>query len=154
MAVSDVPRETDAILDLLRAGGGRATATRRATIDVILSAGDEHLAAGEILRRVRTTVPDVAESTVYRTLASLEDLGVLSHLHLANGASAYHPAGERHQHVVCNRCGAVTDVPDTVFDELATVIDTFYGFSIDASHVALQGVCSACRAAAGPAGAG
>jgi Fur family ferric uptake transcriptional regulator len=148
VAASQVPRDTDAILDLLRAGGGRATASRRATIDVILAAGDEHLAAGEILRRVRTTVPDVAESTVYRILASLEDLGVISHLHLANGASAYHPAGARHQHLVCRRCGAVTDVPDTVFDELATVIDAFYGFSIDASHVALQGHCSACRTAA------
>lgn len=145
--MSQVPRDTDAILNLLRAGGGRATAARRATIDVILNAGEEHLAAGEILRRVRHTVPDVAESTVYRTLASLEDLGVISHLHLANGASAYHPAGTRHQHLVCSRCGQVTDVPDTVFDELASVIDTFYGFSIDASHVALQGRCSACRAA-------
>lgn len=145
--MSQVPRDTDAILDRLRAGGARITAARRATIDVILAAGEEHLGAGEILRRVRQAVPDVAESTVYRTLASLEDLGVISHLHLANGASAYHPAGARHQHLVCSRCGQVTDVPDTVFDELATVIDTFYGFSVDASHVALQGRCSACRAA-------
>lgn len=147
MALSEGASDTDAILRLLRAGGGRATATRRATIDVLLAAGDEHLNAEEILHRVRRQVPDVAESTVYRTLSSLEELGVVTHQHLGHGPSTYHQATNAHQHLVCQSCGSIIDVPDTVFDDLATHIDQDYGFAIDPRHFALQGMCRDCRAA-------
>ncbi len=147
MALTEGASDTDAVLRLLRAGGGRATATRRATIDVLLSAGDdEHLNAEEILHRVRRQVPDVAESTVYRTLASLEELGVITHLHLGHGPSTYHQAANSHQHLVCQTCGSIIDVPDTIFDDLAAHIDEGYGFIIDPRHFALQGTCRACRA--------
>ncbi|MDQ6784971.1 MAG: transcriptional repressor [Actinomycetota bacterium] len=129
----------------MRAGGGRATTTRRATIDALLAAGDEHLNAEEILRRVRLRVPDVAESTVYRTLGSLEDLGVITHQHLGHGPSTYHQATNAHQHLICQTCGTIIDVPDTVFDDLTTRIDDGYGFTLDARHFALQGTCRDCR---------
>ncbi len=145
MALTDGASDTDAVLRLLRAGGGRATATRRATIDVLLSAGDEHLNAEEILHRVRRQVPDVAESTVYRTLASLEELGVITHQHLGHGPSTYHQATNAHQHLVCQGCGSIIDVPDTVFDDLAARIYEGYGFTIDPRHFALGGRCRDCR---------
>jgi Fur family ferric uptake transcriptional regulator len=147
VALTDGVSETDAVLRLLRAGGGRATATRRATIDILLAAGDEHLNADEILRRVRLQVPDVAESTVYRTLGSLEELGVITHQHLGHGPSTYHQATNAHQHLVCGACGSIIDAPDTVFDDLAARIDRDYGFAIDPRHFALQGTCGDCRAA-------
>lgn len=150
MALTKGASDTDAVLRLLRAGGGRATATRRATIDVLLSAGDEHLNAEEILHRVRRHVPDVAESTVYRTLASLEELGVITHQHLGHGPSTYHQTTNAHQHLVCGTCGSIVDVPDTVFDDLATQIDQGYGFAIDPRHFAVQGTCRSCRAAGDP----
>ncbi|MDQ6837505.1 MAG: transcriptional repressor [Actinomycetota bacterium] len=150
MTVSDGVSGTDAILRLLRASGGRATATRRSTIDVLLAAGDEHLNAEEILQRVRRRVPDVAESTVYRTLASLEELGVVTHQHLGHGPSTYHQTTNAHQHLVCQTCGSIIDVPDTVFEDLATRIDGDYGFVIDPRHFALQGTCRECRIAGGP----
>ncbi|MDQ2725684.1 MAG: transcriptional repressor [Actinomycetota bacterium] len=150
MALTGGTLDTDAILKMLRAGGGRATATRRVTIDIILAAGVEHLNAEEILHRVRRQMPDVAESTVYRTLASLEDLGVITHLHLGHGPSTYHQADNAHQHLVCQVCGSITDVPDAVFDGVAAQIDEGYGFAIDPRHFALQGTCRDCRAAGHP----
>lgn len=150
MAEADEASNTDAILRLLRAGGGRATATRRVTIDVILAAGEEHLTADEILGRVRRQAPDVAESTVYRTLGSLEELGVITHLHLGHGPSTYHPASNAHQHLVCHTCGSITDVPDTIFDDLAIHIDQGYGFAIDPRHFALQGTCATCQTSISP----
>jgi Fe2+ or Zn2+ uptake regulation protein len=150
VALTDGASDTDAVLRLLRAGGGRATATRRATIDVLLAAGDEHLNAEEILHRVRRQVPDVAESTVYRTLASLEELGVITHQHLGHGPSTYHQATNAHQHLVCQSCGSIIDVPDTVFDDLAAQIDRDYDFAIDPRHFAVQGTCRDCRTTGRP----
>lgn len=130
---------------MLRAGGGRITATRRVTIDVILAAGEEHLAAEDIVARVRHRLPDVAESTIYRTLTALEDLEVVTHVHLGHGPSTYHLSGNRHQHLVCRQCGEVTEVPDAELTDLALRLDEAYGFAIEPHHFAIQGTCRRCR---------
>ncbi|MGH9094223.1 MAG: Fur family transcriptional regulator [Acidimicrobiales bacterium] len=138
-------RDTDAILALLRAAGGRATATRRATIDVILAAGGEHLNAEEVVARVRQSTPDVAESTIYRTLGALEQLGVITHVHLGHGPSIYHSAEPAHQHLVCRVCGQITEIPAETLADLAARIEASYGFAIEPLHFAIQGTCSPCR---------
>jgi Fe2+ or Zn2+ uptake regulation protein len=51
------------------ANGGRVTASRRVTIEVPLGDG-RHPNAGDIAVAVRARLPDVAESTAYRTLAA------------------------------------------------------------------------------------
>ena len=59
----------DRVLAQLRANGGRVTASRRVTIEVLLGDG-RHPNAGDIAVAVRARLPDVAESTAYRTLAA------------------------------------------------------------------------------------
>jgi Fur family transcriptional regulator, ferric uptake regulator len=97
--------QADAILNQLRASGGRATSTRRVTIQVLLDAGGTHISADEIAARVRRQFPDVAESTIYRTLSALEELDVVQHVHLGHGPSTYHLAQAPHQHLLCEACG-------------------------------------------------
>lgn len=149
MATTDGAPDTDAILGMLRAGGGRATTTRRVTIDVILAAGREHLGAEDIVDRVRAQLPDVAESTIYRTLTTLEELDVVNHVHLGHGPSTYHLTRNRHQHLVCRTCGEVTEVPDAELSDLAERLDMAYGFAIEPHHFAIQGTCRRCRSEAG-----
>ncbi len=136
----------DEIVGLLRARGGRSTPTRRAVIAALLHARDEHLDAEGIARRVREAKPSVAESTIYRTLAALEGLGVVAHVHLGHGPSTYHLAEAAHRHLVCDRCGAVTEVPDEEFAELERRVEERYGFAMSGHHFALAGTCQSCRA--------
>jgi Fe2+ or Zn2+ uptake regulation protein len=136
--------DAEAILRRLRDRGGRATKTRRATIEVLLNARRVHLTSEEIIKRVQLEHPDVAESTVYRQLAALEDLGVVEHVHLGHGPSTYHLSGEAHQHLVCQRCGKLVEVPDSEFSGLANRIETAYGFHIRPRHFAILGECRSC----------
>jgi Fe2+ or Zn2+ uptake regulation protein len=133
------------ILGQLRSQGGRATAARRATITVLLEAPRNHLSSEDIIRKVRAQHPDVAESTVYRALAALEDLGVVEHVHLGHGPSTYHLSGQAHQHLVCRHCGKVVEVPDSEFADLSERISAGYGFEIDPRHFAILGRCRHCR---------
>jgi Fur family ferric uptake transcriptional regulator len=130
----------------MRDRGGRMTAPRRATIDVLL-AGNEHrhLSAEEIAADVRTRLPEVAESTIYRTLTALEELGVVTHVHLGHGPSTFHLADEAHRHLVCRHCQTIIEVPTDELDELARRLDDTYGFSISNEHFALAGECHACH---------
>jgi Fur family transcriptional regulator, ferric uptake regulator len=133
------------ILDELRSGGGRVTTARRALVEALLDGGS-HLTADDLAARVQVAHPEVHRSTVYRTLDALERLGVVVHSHLGHGGGVYHLADEQHQHLVCEGCGTVVEVPDDVFAPLAAVVRRRYGFTIEPGHFVLVGRCRACRA--------
>ena len=134
------------ILTLMRAEGGRVTSARRALVEALLSAG-AHMTAEDLAARVQSAHPEVHRSTVYRTLDALERLGVVVHSHLGHGGGVYHLADERHQHLVCEQCGTVVEVPDAVFTPLARTVRKRYGFTIEPGHFALVGRCAACAQA-------
>ncbi len=131
------------ILQLLRERGGRITSARRALVGALLSA-DRHVTADDLAEEVQRSQPDVHRSTIYRTLDALERLGVVDHVHLGHGRAVYHLADEVHQHLVCEECGWVTEVPDALFDDLAGTLRARYGFTLRSNHFAVLGRCSAC----------
>jgi Fe2+ or Zn2+ uptake regulation protein len=129
----------------MRAGGGRVTTSRRAIVEVLLESRDYHLTAEEIVVAVRANLPDVAESTIYRTLTALEQLGVVGHVHLGHGPAIFHLSDQPHRHLVCTRCQAVTEIPPELLGDLREALKSEYGFSVDDEHFALTGLCRACR---------
>jgi len=94
------------IPDRLRARGLRWTPQRRVLVEV-LSRTDGHVTGAELVERCRELDPGTIPSTVYRTLDVLEELGVLSHSHGADGREEFHvlPDSE-HGHLYCQRCGS------------------------------------------------
>jgi Fe2+ or Zn2+ uptake regulation protein len=135
------------VLTLVRSKGGRVTTTRRAIVAALLAAPDHHVTAQALAERVQRSHPDIHPSTVYRTLDTLAELGVVEHTHLGHGAAVFHLTDERHQHLVCEHCGAVVEVPLRVFDPLVRDLHDSYGFTVHADHVALVGRCADCRPA-------
>jgi Fur family ferric uptake transcriptional regulator len=135
----------ESILAKIRARGGRATDARRATIGVLLNTGQSHLSAEDIVSQVKVHHPDVAESTIYRNLTALEELGVVEHVHLGHGPSTYHLTEDGHQHLLCERCGKVIEVPDETFAPLADQLADIYGFQIHPRHFAIMGLCRRCQ---------
>lgn len=138
-----VREQAEPILGLLRARGGRVTTCRRAILETFLGFGG-HVTAEVLTARVQATQPDVHESTVYRFLDELERLGVVDHVHLGHGPAVYHLASDAHHHLVCDRCGAVEEVPEALFAELRTQLREDYGFSLQPRHFAVTGRCRDC----------
>jgi Fe2+ or Zn2+ uptake regulation protein len=132
------------MLEQLRADGVRVTAARRAVVDALLDA-DAHVTAEDVAQAVHASNPEVHRSTIYRTLDALERLGVVDHVHLGHGRAVYHLADEQHQHLVCEACGAVVEVPDALFDDLGQALRRRYGFAIRPHHFAVLGRCRACQ---------
>jgi Fe2+ or Zn2+ uptake regulation protein len=136
----------DTLLERVRHNGGRVTPCRRALLEALLGAEGHHLTAQDLADSVQRAVPDVHLSTVYRSLESLEEMGIVDHAHLGHGRAVYHLAEEPHQHLVCERCERVVEVPDDVFAELAATVRRAYGFAIRAHHFAVVGWCAQCEA--------
>ena len=131
------------ILELFRSRGGRVTTARRAIIASLLESNG-HVTADELTEAVQAAHPDVHTSTIYRCLASLEELGVVDHVHLGHGRAVYHLADESHQHLVCESCGVVVEVPDAVFSALGRRLRSQFGFELKPRHFAVSGRCAAC----------
>ncbi len=133
------------ILDMLRERGGRITTPRRAIISALLKSGG-HITADELTSQIQADYPDVHLSTIYRCLETLEELAVVDHIHLGHGRAIYHLADEAHQHLMCEVCGAVIEVPDALFASLGKRLQADYGFAIRPRHFALLGRCADCQA--------
>jgi len=143
MAIKQVP-STAEVMELLRERGLRMTPQRRAIVgEVMRTAG--HISPGAISRRVQADMPGVNTSTVYRTLALLEEVGVLSHAHLEGGAE-YHRAEEAgHVHLICTNCGADDDLSMSEAEAFEQLIHRHRGFAPDLTHFAISGLCANCQ---------
>ncbi|MGZ5370917.1 Fur family transcriptional regulator [Aeromicrobium sp.] len=146
---NQTPRIAHAVATL-RKHGERVTSSRRAVIDV-LDGTDEHLTADEIARRASDLAPGVHRTTVYRALATLGDIGLVIHTHIAGSATIYHLASshdERHHvehaHVQCTSCGTVIDVAEHLLEPVAKSLADDIGFRVDVHHAALLGTCATC----------
>lgn len=133
----------DEVIDRVRALGGRATVARRLILTLLFSEPKHHTAE-EIAAAVQAEAPDVHLSTIYRNLEELERLGVVEHVHFGHGPATYHVAPSTHGHLVCQQCGAVTEIDDARFGPFVASIRESYGFQVDVHHFALLGRCADC----------
>jgi Fur family ferric uptake transcriptional regulator len=140
----------DSVLEQLRADGGRITTARRLLVKELLRARG-HVTAEKLVKRVQASQPDVAESTIYRILDSLERLGVIVHTHLGHGPAVYHLAEESHGHLVCDHCGAVIEVPLDLLGKVTSAVREHHRFEIGVQHFAIGGTCSRCLGSRSPA---
>jgi Fur family ferric uptake transcriptional regulator len=130
--------------------GQRHTRQRRAILELIAGAGRP------------VTVPDlladddaeVSQSSLYRNLLVLEDVGVLQRVagwgnhdrfELSESLSGHH-----HHHLKCSSCGLVVDIPTNHGFERAMAAEAEkasadLGFEVMGHSVDLYGRCAECR---------
>jgi Fur family transcriptional regulator, ferric uptake regulator len=123
----------------LRDEGRRITTARRLVVE-LLARTDEHLTADALAMRIHDAHPEIHLSTVYRTLDSFREWGLLEHVHQPHGPSFFHLTGA-HRHLVCDACGRIHDVPAVEFEALVVRIRELYAFELRLGHVALVGRC-------------
>ena len=116
---------------------------------MILSAIEDsngHISADEIYTQVVARYPHVNISTVYRTLELLKRVGLVTETDLGGGRVRYHPADKgHHHHLVCQECGAIVDLDESVLSPLKSVLLRDYKFVADLRHLAIFGRCVNCR---------
>jgi Fur family ferric uptake transcriptional regulator len=128
----------------LRARGYRVTPQRQLVLEAIGQL--DHATPEEIAATVQKTAKGVNMSTIYRTLELLDNLGLVTHHHLNDGAPTYHLASEGdHVHLVCQECGKLSEVRPEAIKPLITALDREQGFETDVAHLTVFGRCADCR---------
>jgi Fur family transcriptional regulator, ferric uptake regulator len=132
------------VLEALKRRGYRMTPQRRAIVAEIMEESHDHIAPQRLVQRVKERLPGVNDSTVYRTLDLLEEVGFLSHSHLGEGSSYHHAGHGDHVHLICERCGRSEQLSAADIGPLERAMRRLTGFRADFTHFAISGVCEEC----------
>ena len=125
--------------------GYRLTPQRLMILKAVEDA-NSHISAEEIYAQVRTYYPQMNISTVYRTLELVKELGLVTETDMGDGRVRYHCMGKgHHHHLVCEKCGSIIDMEETILDPLWSEIERKYNFKVDMKHLVFFGLCSGCR---------
>jgi Fur family transcriptional regulator, stress-responsive regulator len=116
--------------------------------DIVAESGiGRHLTSSEIYAKALKRRAGIGFSTVYRGLERLRDLGLVSELHVPGAdAATYEPAGPRHAHFRCTKCGEIEDVPYAIPARTLNALASQHGFNIKRERVTFEGRCAACGA--------
>jgi Fe2+ or Zn2+ uptake regulation protein len=141
------PRASAMLRDLKRAG--LKMTPQRLAIVKLFATDDSHPTAQDLFERLRGEFPTMSFATVYNTLDALAAAGLSGTLRLG-GAARFDPNTDAHHHAVCDKCGAVRDIPaETLAPTSATVRKlqkAAGGFSVRAVERVYRGLCAKCAA--------
>jgi Fur family ferric uptake transcriptional regulator len=134
--------------DVLRGRGRRLTVQRAAVWEALAAEPDLHLSAEQVAERVQAKLPQVNASTIYRTLDTLAEEGLVLRTDLGAGRTFFEVAHEhRHHHLVCERCGTVEHVHDDLLAGVEARLLADHGFRLGDREVTLVGLCRRCSSA-------
>ncbi len=89
--------------------------------------------------------PELSLGTVYRNLNSLVKNNMLKKISIPNGSDCFDGTIAEHQHLVCTKCGKVTDICISELEKIRNSVYNKTGFNIDCSSLALEGICKECE---------
>jgi Fur family transcriptional regulator, stress-responsive regulator len=129
----------------LRTRGLRVTRPRLAVLEV-LNESKAHLDVEEITARVRDRLESVSVQAVYDVLGALSAAGLARRIAPAGAPARYEArAGDNHHHLVCRKCGQITDVDCVTGAAPCLEPIEAAGFVVDEAEVTFWGRCANCR---------
>ena len=139
----------ESALQTIRDHGLRASAARRLVLQALFAA-DGPMSADQIAGGIGDRVPRSDLTSVYRNLETLQEVGLVSHVHLGHGPGLYalNLDGER-EWLTCERCGDFRAVDPARLDGVRAAIEAAFGYRASFAHFPVVGLCESCLSALG-----
>ena len=140
----------DDLKQRLQAHQHKMTPQRQTVLQVFLDHSGAHLSAEDVHDILRQNKSEIGLATVYRSLELLSDLGILQKMEFGDGCSRYEvnttdPLEHHHHHLICTKCGKVTEFEDDLLENLEADIHTKMGFKVENHQVKFYGICKECQ---------
>ncbi len=108
----------------------------------IIRSTDEHLTAEQIFMRVKEGLPGIALSTVYNNLNALLRSNRIRKLSVQGMTDVYDKAEIRHDHLVCDRCGELSDI---VLENFTAKLERETGIHVQSYDLNIHYICDKCQ---------
>lgn len=109
-----------------------------------LMAVSNHPSAELIHKRIHKKLPTIAIDTVYRTLTTFDELGLIKKLHVMNERTLFDTNLDIHHHFICTRCKKVSDIYWADFDNIALPGTVENMGKVESRHLEIHGICNSC----------
>lgn len=124
-------------------GKGLKRTPQRLAILEFLKGNTAHPSAEEIYRAVSKKYHSMSFATVYNTLKTLTENGVLRELTVDPERRRYDPDTSSHHHFYCVQCRKILDVTADIRAELPAELAR--ECSLFGTHVEFTGLCGSCK---------
>ena len=104
-----------------------------------------HPSATDVFRAVSEKYPTMSFATVYNTMETLKNIGMVRELSIDPDKKRFDPNVDRHHHLICLTCRQIVDVHGDF--ELSIVENERRDFDIIGNHVEFYGICPKCKKA-------
>ncbi|PSN19294.1 transcriptional repressor [filamentous cyanobacterium CCP5] len=135
-------RTDNTVLESLKAQGLRVTPQRYAVYANLLGRTD-HPTVDQLMTDLNQEFPISSQATVYNSLRTLLDVGLVREVLLEEGVSRYDANTEPHHHFQCQSCGAIEDIPWDTFPAL-DISQLRSGLVPERYEVTVLGQCDRC----------
>ncbi len=125
-------------------GAGLRLTQQRVEVLRVIAASESHPDVDTIYASVRRRMPTISLDTVYRTLATLADRGLIERVTATPGPARYDGNPFQHHHFVCRRCGLVRDIDDTGAGVVEPTTQTLELGDVELVRVEFRGLCRSC----------
>ncbi len=130
----------------LKDNGLKVTGPRLKILDLFETHADLHLSAEDVYRILLENGIEIGVATIYRVLTQFEQAGILLRHHFETGKAVYElNKGDHHDHIVCVKCGNVSEFHNPEIEKLQEQIASEHGFRVVDHALYMYGVCGVCQ---------
>ena len=104
----------------------------------------EHPSAETIYKALQPNYPTMSLATVYKTLKTLVEIGLVQELNVGEGNFRYDANYHEHAHVQCVNCGKVEDIDFIDFSSLNNLVEEKTNYKIKFNKLFFYGECNEC----------
>ena len=130
----------------LKDNGLKVTGPRLKILDLFETHADLHLSAEDVYRILLENGIEIGVATIYRVLTQFEQAGILLRHNFETGKAVYElNKGDHHDHIVCVKCGNVSEFHNPEIEKLQEQIASEHGFRVVDHALYMYGVCGDCQ---------
>lgn len=132
---------------LLKINSLKFTIQREVILETLYNS-DEHLTPEALHHLIQEKHPDLNTgiATVYRTLSLLEDSEMVTSLSFGAQGKKYElGAKDHHDHIICTKCGSISEFVDEEIESRQKKIAEELGFLMQEHSMQIYGICKRCQ---------
>ncbi|AHN28980.1 MULTISPECIES: ferric iron uptake transcriptional regulator [Snodgrassella] len=130
----------------LKDNGLKVTGPRLKILELFEAQPELHMSAEDVYRRLLDEGVEIGVATIYRVLTQFEQANILLRHHFETGKAVYElNRGGHHDHLVCIKCGKVTEFCSEEIEKLQKKIADDNGYRIVDHALYMYGVCTECQ---------
>ncbi len=110
-----------------------------------LQALKSHPTADTLYQDMKPENPGLSLATVYRNLNQMAENDMVRKVSVAEGADRFDGNMTPHHHMICEKCGHITDIPVDVLPEIDFSSLNAEGCKLARAEVMFYGLCPMCN---------